>query len=640
MIRPFYLSAFCVLVIFGAFAQTAKPGNMPIAATRKPVNLFLHLDKSIYQPNESIWFTGYILNRNEDVMMAQNTLYVVLIDPVSKSVISQQRFLIRNGIGKGSLALPDSIAAGDYWFLGYTNALLETGDQPIFRQLISVRTGTPSPFRISSTTLQEKGDSLFVRYRIGTTYGGLASGGKFTYTLFDSTRAIATGQKTIDPYGEVLLYFGVRQDTGKYRELMVTIDREKFTQRLFFPIYTGKSLDREVLKPKEDSAAVHVDMVSDSGSYHQRSKVTLHIHIRDQAGRPAPGIFSLSVVASKRRGISPPRTIDCFEHLPEPPPATISELKQIAGEMPDYGYVLKDNGKVDHPVSLALMGNQFAFLETDAKGTFNLPWSVLVASEGETNCLSVAAQSPDRYKVMVYSRADSFNARLASIHYPITTPNYQIAADPEDLVHPVSINLPKTVVVKKTKIAELDYGSGMYNSLHCGDDYVCTHHHGRPGDPDILNCPYMSTNGACELIKPKEGDRYVFVPKESQFERQHGSLLVTYHCAAPPLPPFMKILGPILREKAFSPPCTGEKELTGTGLQSTIYWNHSLSTDSNGEVTVSFFTNNLTGNFNCSLQGVSSAGVITANAVYSVVSSNSIVAVNAVENSKGSGGSH
>jgi hypothetical protein len=142
------LAALILLTSLYAHTQTAQPLNIRSTPNHFAVNLFLHLDKSIYQPQETIWFTGYILNRDEELMRGQNTLYVVLIDPVNQSVVSKQRFLMRNGFGKGFLVLPDTLAAGDYWLLGYTNALLESGDQPVFRQLITIRTGLPSPFHI------------------------------------------------------------------------------------------------------------------------------------------------------------------------------------------------------------------------------------------------------------------------------------------------------------------------------------------------------------------------------------------------------------------------------------------------------------------------------------------------------------
>jgi hypothetical protein len=633
---PFCLTAVFLLFSLGSLGQDTPPGSL--TAGRPTVNLFVHLDKSIYQPKETLWFTGYILNRDVDLMMAQNTLYVVLVDPVSKSVIAKQRFLIHDGFGKGSLQLPDSVAAGDYWFLAYTNALLETGDQPVFRQLISVRTGEPAPFRISSTKLEERDDSLFVRYKISTANSGLASGGKFVYTLYDSTNILRTSQQIIDPFGEVVLYLGPKQDTGKYRELAVTISRGEFSKRFFFPVYTGRPIDLEP-STQTDTSGIDVKITPKSKYYQQRSLVTLTIRIQNQAGRPLPSIFSLSVVASRRMGPIPPHNITWYDHFPISTPSSISQLKQYAGDMPDYGYVLEDEDKVSKPVNLALMGTNFASFQTDAKGRFALPYAALVSSQGEVNCLSVAAKSPDRYKIMVYSRADTFDKQLAAFHYPITSPNYEIAPDPEDLVQQASMKFLKAAVVKATIQNDVDDVSGYYNSTHCETDYVCTHHHGPPGWPDILNCPYMRENGRCDLVKPKEGALYYIVPPAIAHQKVSAIKPIIYHCKVPPVPHFMKVLEPIYRESPFPVPYTAHGEFIGSGLQSTLFWNHGLTTNANGELEVSFYTDNLTGNFTCSLQGVSSAGVISGSSTFTVVPPNQTATNTPIENSN-LGGNH
>jgi hypothetical protein len=600
------------LTSYYAWAQAADP-EVAVEPER-PVNLFLHLDKSVYSPLETIRFTGYVLNRNITLMQAQNTLYVALVDPVSKSVISKRRFLLQDGRSIGSLDLPDTIASGDYWLLGYTNALLETGNQPVFHQLVSVRTGMPPPFRITSTIFEAQGDSLRVRYRISTAKNEAPAGGKFTYTLYDEAGALCSGQQIIDSLGDVVVALGRKQDSGKCRELAVTISRDAFSNRLFFPLYTAPP-SPEILPSKD---VVTVKVIPDSTSYHQRSKVRLHIRVTTEDGRPVPGIFSLSVIQARRLGLSQPRTIAYYDRFPLSNPFPNDNLKKLSGPMPDYGYVLEDGHKVDRPVNLALMGSSFATFKTDSAGKFSLPWSPQVFPDGGPGYLTVTDKSPDRYKIMLYSRADSIDKQLAGIHYTINTPGYAALSDEEDPFHPASKTL-KTALVKE-KAPGLDYARGIYNSIHCDQDYVCTHHHGSSETPGILNCPYMSTNGICEVVKPKEGGRYVWVPKETQFEKHHGTLLITYHCAAPPIPAFIKVLDPILKEKTSPLTSTAEQGPSGSSLQSTVYWNHALSTDPNGELTITFYTNDLTGNFICSLQGVSSGGVVSGTTSYTVVS--------------------
>jgi hypothetical protein len=636
------LSVYYVLSSFSAHAQTAK--SVRLKVTRAHVNLFIHLDKSVYQPQETIWFTGYILNRDERLMQEQNTLYIVLVDPINRSVVTKRRFLIKNGFGKGFLSLPDTIDAGEYWILGYTNALLQTGDEPVFRQSISVRSGEPAPFRIVSSVPQILDDSLRIRYKISTSYGGLAAGGKFSFTLYDDSNAIETGEKTIDAFGEVVVAMASRPNAGKYWELKANVTRDGLSKKFRFPF----PFDNMPFSPdlaaarskKEDEPLPHAvaTILPDSGEYHQRSKVTLHINIRDTAGRPVLGIFSLSVVSSKKISSTQSESISQFELLSEKgysmqdPP---SSLKELAGDAPDYGYVLLGDDKIRKPINIALLGNSFASFKTDSTGRFALPYDALVVPVGGANYISVADRSPERYKIVVVSRADTFDQRLASMNFPLSLVDKGAPSNVDEVASGTSPVTLKTAVVKAKVRSENNEFAGEYNSTHCEQDYVCTHNHGGPMLPDFLNCPCLGRdlNGPCKLVKPQEGARYLFLPKDKAHERTSGAKFVIYHCAAPTIPSFMKVLDPILDERPFPIPNSNGSNILGSGQQSTVYWNHLLSTNANGETIVTFYTNDLTGNFTCDLQGVSTLGVVSSRGSYAVVTQESVCANTTAQNS-------
>lgn len=639
--RSFWLSLFILLISLTTHAQSASPIPIQITRARPLVNLFLHLDRCIYQPQETIWFTGYILNRDEDLMREQNTLYVTLIDPVNKVPVLKKRFVMRNGFGKGFLALPDTLAAGDYWFLAYTNALLETGNEPVFRQLISVRTGEPSPFRISSATLLPDADSLRVKYKIAASYGGLAAGGTFSYTLSDSVGTIGTGLKTIDAFGEVTVTVGSRKDSGRYRDLAVHVSRNELSKNFIFPVYTGGPMspsgtvtaDKASSSPGAVSSAnatfvsakasprLTVKITADSTEYHQRSQVKLKIQIRDQDGNPVVGIFSLAVAASRTQRADRIRSITQTDQSPDRWPAStaaIIALQTLAGDMPDMGYVIKDDGKIKKPVNLTLMGDNSAFFQTDSAGRFALPHNAMIADIGGANYVSVTDRSPERYKINIISRADTFDSQLAAIHYPIGTAALEADPEAEGYVFDGASRMLKAAVVKARVVSEVNPLSGEYNSTHCDQDYVCTHHHDATRTyPDDLNCPFVDRS-PCELVKPKEGALYSYTKREWFHGNVVPTTLVVYHCAAPKMPAFMQLLDPILRPKTFPLPNPDGHVLLGSGRQSTVYWSHALTTDANGELTISFFTNNLTGNFTCNLQGVSAAGLLSGQATYVV----------------------
>ncbi|HVU95412.1 MAG TPA: hypothetical protein VHE34_09315 [Puia sp.] len=635
-----------------------------------PVNLYLHLDKSVYQPGETVWFTGYILNRDAGIMQAQNTLYAELVDIVTRKPILQQRFLIKDGLSKGFLSLPDSLIEGDYWVLAYTNAWLEQGPQPVFRQLISLRTGYVPPFKISAPTVlpASNDDTLRVRYKISTSYNGIAASGRFEYTVFSDAKPISSGIQTVDAFGEVTILLDKAKVAGKDLQLAARVSREGLTKNFVLPvteplpstadagsshpavlaIRSGQQASHELLAdrfadspmspPALPSSPVDISIRPDSAEYHQRSKVTLHIRIRDSAGNRLPAIFSLAVVAAKK--LKPKQMPSITEYADHP--ATISAAEAAialpAGDsstayngdprMPDHGYVLCDDQAPKRPISLTIFGNVFASMTTDSSGRFELPQELLVTPVGAVNTLSVAEKSVDRYKIFVQCKADTLNKQLASIYQPFDL------RQPEPLDTDESILLSRPGLLKaalvKQKVANgYDFLNDEFRSNRCDTDFVDMHSSVRGGKAGVLNCPYGNPrhpwpdphNGhPVSREKPKEGEQYLVYQNFLLADRMGGGILVPvrYHCTTPPTPPFMKSLQSILLEKPFPLLDTVSRIAHGSGLQSTLLWTYALSTLDKGEVTVSFYTDDLTGSFSCVLQGVSTAGVISQRSSFAV----------------------
>lgn len=93
--------------------------NFTYGQQRDVVDLYLHVDKNVYLHNENIWFTAYVLN---NPAQEQHTLYTLLVNDSSKAIVATQRFVISSGLAGGSVFLPDSIPAGNYRLIAYTNS--------------------------------------------------------------------------------------------------------------------------------------------------------------------------------------------------------------------------------------------------------------------------------------------------------------------------------------------------------------------------------------------------------------------------------------------------------------------------------------------------------------------------------------
>ena len=128
---------------------------------RKP-DLFLHLDKSLYVPNENILFTGYLLDKGGDTVVP-HILYIVLIDNLAaRKVVASDRFLMSEGISSGALFIPDTLESGQYLVVAYTNGMRDGPTNSFFRQAINIRSREKPAFNLSVSLLAEslsKGDS-------------------------------------------------------------------------------------------------------------------------------------------------------------------------------------------------------------------------------------------------------------------------------------------------------------------------------------------------------------------------------------------------------------------------------------------------------------------------------------------------
>ncbi|RBL91755.1 hypothetical protein [Chitinophaga flava] len=113
--------------------------------------LYIHTDKHIYMPAEKIWFTGYLLNIQATDSLPYHTLFVTLINENTHKPVLYERFAFDRAICKGMLELPDSLPAGDYALVGYTNNYIIDSHEQEFQQWISIRKPNQPSYKIKKT---------------------------------------------------------------------------------------------------------------------------------------------------------------------------------------------------------------------------------------------------------------------------------------------------------------------------------------------------------------------------------------------------------------------------------------------------------------------------------------------------------
>lgn len=96
--------------------------------------LFLHTDKSIYIPNESIWFKAYIL---ESDPLQHEVLYLRLLDDQNKIVL-QNQFMVYDIRSNGDMLIPITMAPGRYRLIAYTDKMISFDPENVFVQQIQI----------------------------------------------------------------------------------------------------------------------------------------------------------------------------------------------------------------------------------------------------------------------------------------------------------------------------------------------------------------------------------------------------------------------------------------------------------------------------------------------------------------------
>jgi len=99
----------------------------------KPViNLYVHLDRNTYTPEDTIWFKAYVLTP-----ILNEVLYVRITDRKKNQVLEKQ-FPMYDVRAHGDLLIPDTLPEGKYYFYAYTDRMISLNPNDVFVQPITV----------------------------------------------------------------------------------------------------------------------------------------------------------------------------------------------------------------------------------------------------------------------------------------------------------------------------------------------------------------------------------------------------------------------------------------------------------------------------------------------------------------------
>lgn len=100
--------------------------------------VFLHLNKSTYFTNETLWLTAYVAEDGGNTpSIYTSNLHINFLDAKGET-IEQKTIFIQNGVGYADFLLENNLETGKYYIQGFTNYMRNFGEENVFTQEIEI----------------------------------------------------------------------------------------------------------------------------------------------------------------------------------------------------------------------------------------------------------------------------------------------------------------------------------------------------------------------------------------------------------------------------------------------------------------------------------------------------------------------
>ncbi len=160
------IATFFTIISFGQKAEQA----LSIFSEKFPVEkVYIHLDKEIYSPGETVWFKAYLYHDNKPSGLSTN--FFLLLMNNKGDVISSKKYPVISAAVKGNIDLPDSLPPGSYYIKAVTPAILNYEEPVIYTKKLIVA----GPSAVSSAVRPAQNISLQFFPESGHLVGGIST---------------------------------------------------------------------------------------------------------------------------------------------------------------------------------------------------------------------------------------------------------------------------------------------------------------------------------------------------------------------------------------------------------------------------------------------------------------------------------
>lgn len=244
--------------------------------------VYLQLDKEVYQPGDDLWFKGYILDAiSFRPIERSKTLFVNIIDDAG-SIVSQDKFIIKNGYSAGDLTLPEILDDGNYKIVAHTSWMKNYEDPQVFMRSVQIKKLAPVEMIMPKVTLDLAfsdsiyfpGQEVAIKVNTSTTEQAEIKELEYEFTIQADGEAVHTGSGYALNNGNFYIRYTLPENQ----------EATRFTVEIS-SLYEDQTISVDAVIPV-DVPSVYVDFFPEGGKIIKGVSARVAFRATDKFGKP------------------------------------------------------------------------------------------------------------------------------------------------------------------------------------------------------------------------------------------------------------------------------------------------------------------------------------------------------------------
>lgn len=201
--------------------------------------VYLHTDRDIYFPNDTVWFKAYVLDQYNKYSDHSYSLTVELFDD-KENRRSIKKFIIENGKSHGQFILPNDLNMGEYALIAYTGLVKDKDVENHFFKKLFVHSPINKELLLEVELNKEKYESadtirasIFIKQFDKKLLPNKLL--KYSFTYGDSI--LFADQRKLNKYSRTYVKYLIEKiQPGQKLFLNISIPDEKYEKKIFIPV--------------------------------------------------------------------------------------------------------------------------------------------------------------------------------------------------------------------------------------------------------------------------------------------------------------------------------------------------------------------------------------------------------------------